>query len=98
MSFLDKAKDALSGAKDKVDDLADEHGDKMKDGIEKAGDFVDEKTGGKYADQVDAVQEKADEVITDLDDTPEAETPEGETPKGETPKGETPKGETPKQQ
>ena len=28
----------------------------IKDGIEKAGDFVDSKTGGKYAGHVDKVQ------------------------------------------
>lgn len=42
MSFLDKAKD-----------LAEKHDDKVDQGIEKAGDQVDQRTGGKYADKVD---------------------------------------------
>lgn len=46
MSFLDKAKDLLAGHDDKVDEA-----------IEKAGDVVDDKTGGKYAGQVDQAQD-----------------------------------------
>jgi hypothetical protein len=34
-------------------------------GIEKAGDAVDEKTGGQHADQVDKAQEAADQKIGD---------------------------------
>ena len=59
MSFLDDAKK-------KVDDVVDEHGDKIADGVEKAGDFIDEKTGGKHADKVDMVQEKAGDAIDSL--------------------------------
>ena len=32
------------------------HEAEIEDGIEKVGDFVDEKTGGQYADQVDQAQ------------------------------------------
>jgi len=46
MGIFDKAKDALSGQEDKVDA-----------GIEKAGDMVDQKTDGKYVEQVDQGQE-----------------------------------------
>ena len=52
MSFLDDAKK-------KLDDVVDEHGDKIADGVEKAGDFIDEKTGHKHADKVDQAQEKS---------------------------------------
>jgi hypothetical protein len=38
------------GLGDKAKDLASEHGDTV-------GDFIDEKTGGKYSDQIDQVQE-----------------------------------------
>mgnify|MGYP003460937563 CR=1 FL=1 len=59
MSFLDDDKK-------KLDDVVDEHGDKIADGVEKAGDFIDEKTGGKHADKVDMVQEKAGDAIDSL--------------------------------
>ena len=55
--FLKKAKDLISGHKEQVGD-----------GIGKAGDFIDEKTGGKYADKVDMAQEKAEGYVDGLDD------------------------------
>lgn len=42
----------------------------IKDGIEKAGDFVDSKTDGKYADKVDAVQRGASDFVDNADDRP----------------------------
>jgi hypothetical protein len=55
MGIFDKAKDALSGQGDKVDA-----------GVEKAGDMVDEKTEGKYAEKVDQGQDMATEKLGDL--------------------------------
>jgi 4-alpha-glucanotransferase len=42
MSFLDKAKD-----------LADKHDEQVDQALEKAGDQIDQRTGGKYSDHVD---------------------------------------------
>ncbi len=53
---------------DKAKDLAAENKDKVEDGIEKAGDFIDEKTGGKYADQVDKGQEAAEDFVEGLEE------------------------------
>ena len=50
MGLMDNAKDALGNNPDKVSQ-----------GVEKGGDFVDDKTGGKYADKVDQGQEFAKE-------------------------------------
>ena len=55
--FIDKAKDMMSGNKDKV-----------KDGVEKAADMVDEKTGGKFSDQIDKGEEAAKDFVEDLDE------------------------------
>lgn len=52
MGFLDKAKDLLSQNADKVDQA-----------IDKAGDFVDTKTQGKYKDTVDKVQDAAKNAV-----------------------------------
>ena len=57
---------ALDDMKDKARDLAEEHGDKIKDGLEKAADFVDEKTGGKHSDKIDKGVEKGRETIDKL--------------------------------
>ena len=42
----------------------------IKDGIEKAGDLVDSKTGGKYADKVDAAQKGASDFVDNANDKP----------------------------
>ena len=44
---------------DKMKSLLGQHGDKVDEVVEKAGDIIDEKTGGKYADKVDKAQEQA---------------------------------------
>jgi hypothetical protein len=45
--------------KDKAEDFARENPDKVDEGLDKAGDFANEKTGGKYEDQIDKGQEFA---------------------------------------
>ncbi|KWX24554.1 antitoxin [Mycolicibacterium wolinskyi] len=52
MGFLDKVKDTLSKNADKVDSA-----------IDKAGDIVDKKTQGKYAQHVDKAQDAAKNAI-----------------------------------
>jgi hypothetical protein len=54
MGFLDKVKDLVSKNADKVDTA-----------IDKAGDIVDKKTQGKYADQVHKVQDAAKKAARD---------------------------------
>lgn len=51
---------------DKAKDLASENKDKVKDGIDQAGDFVDEKTGGKHSEHVDKAQDTAKDYVDDL--------------------------------
>ena len=48
MGIFDKAKDALS-----------EHKDKVEQGITKAADMVDERTGNKYAEHIDKAEDLA---------------------------------------
>ena len=57
MGFLDKAKD-----------LAGEHSDLVKQGIEKAEDAVDSATKGKYSSQIDSAGDKAADYVETLDD------------------------------
>ena len=52
MAFLDKIKSLLSKNADKVDTA-----------IDKAGDIVDSKTQGKYAQHVDKVQDAAKNAV-----------------------------------
>ena len=53
------------GLLDKIKGLLGSNADKVKEGVEKAGDMIDEKTEGKYADKVDMAQEKVDELLDD---------------------------------
>ena len=53
--------------KDQVSKQVDEHGEQIGDGVDKAGDFVDEKTGGQYADKVDQGQEGLTNALDGLD-------------------------------
>jgi hypothetical protein len=53
--------------KDKASDLVDDHGDKVGEGLDKAGDFADEKTGGKYSDQIDQGVDQAKGGLDGLD-------------------------------
>ena len=55
--------------KDKAEALVDSQGDKVGEGLDKVGDLVDEKTGGKYADKVDQAQNVAQEKTGDGDTT-----------------------------
>jgi antitoxin protein of toxin-antitoxin system len=60
MGIFDKAKDALS-----------QHSEHVDTAIDKAGDLVDERTGGRYAEHVDKGQDLAsDRVRTYADGEP----------------------------
>ncbi|MCP2279979.1 MT0933-like antitoxin protein [Nocardia amikacinitolerans] len=47
----------------KAMDLAKQNADKVDTVIDKAGDLVDKKTGGKFAGQVDTAQDAAKKAI-----------------------------------
>ncbi|MEV3988764.1 antitoxin [Streptomyces sp. NPDC049837] len=60
MSVMDKLKQMLKG-----------HEDKAGQGVDKAGDFVDERTQGKYSSQVDTGQENLKQQLgADRDQEP----------------------------
>ena len=65
MGIFDKAKDALS-----------EHSEHVDTGIDKAGDLVDERTGGKYAEHVDSGQDLAADRVREYADGEPESTPE----------------------
>ncbi len=51
---------------DKAKDLASEHEDAVTDGIDKAADLADEKTEGKYSDQIETGADKAKDFVEEL--------------------------------
>ncbi len=63
------------GLFDKVKKLAEEHSDKVEGAVDKAAELVDEKTGGRYSEQIESGSEKAKQAVADLGD-------EGQPPPG----------------
>lgn len=45
---------------DEAKNLADEHGDIVDKGLDEAGQFADNKTGGKYDSQVEGAEQHAE--------------------------------------
>ena len=80
MGLFDSLKKNLPGLKDKVEDLVEEHDDTIKDGLDKAAEFADDKTGGKHHDKIVEGVAKAKDTVDDLA-TPEPGEP-GAKPKG----------------
>ncbi|MCX4446424.1 antitoxin [Streptomyces sp. NPDC058369] len=66
MGFMDNVKAKLAPAKEKVSDLAQQHGDKIDQGLEKAARTVDEKTKGKYSDKIVTGRQKAKDAVDKL--------------------------------
>lgn len=58
--FLDKAKE-------KAAELVDQHADTIDQGIAKATAMADERTGGKYSEQIDTAATKVREGLDTLD-------------------------------
>ena len=66
MGLFDKAKDAISDGQDDIKNQASQHSDQVEQGIDKAGNTVDDKTGGKFSDQIDKGQDALKDKLGDL--------------------------------
>ncbi|MCS0637646.1 antitoxin [Streptomyces sp. LP05-1] len=66
MGFLDSLKARLGPAKDKVSDLAQQHGDKIDHGLDRAARMVDQRTKGKYSDRIESGTGRAKEALDRL--------------------------------
>ena len=56
------------GLLDKAKDLLGKHEEKVEGAIDKVAEVVDDKTGGKYADQIDKGAEAAKNLVGDEGD------------------------------
>ena len=63
MGFLDDAKKLAEQAQD----LAAEHSDEVKQGLDKVEDLADQATGGRFSDQIDSVGDSAAGFVDGLD-------------------------------
>ncbi|WP_345469578.1 antitoxin [Glutamicibacter ectropisis] len=50
----------------KAEEFAKENPEQVSQGIDQVGDFIDDKTGGKFAEQVDGVQQGANDFVKGL--------------------------------
>ncbi len=66
-TLISNGKGGLVGFLDKIKDLAVKNSDKVDTAIDKAGDIVDSKTQGKYAETVDKIQDAAKKAAKDID-------------------------------
>lgn len=80
MSVFDGLKGKAGELKDKATELVGGNADKIKGGIDHAGKFVDQRTGGKYSDKIDGFQSKASEAVDKVDRNQGPGTESGPTP------------------
>lgn len=62
MSFRDVAKKKLT-------ETVKEHGDKIKQGLDRAGHTIDQKTGGKYSEKIERGTRAASNAVDTFNDT-----------------------------
>jgi hypothetical protein len=74
-TILDKAKELATDVKDRVTDLVGENEEKITGAIDKAGEFVDDKTKGKYTEKIDRAQEAAKSAVSKVAGSDKPETP-----------------------
>ncbi|MDO5744261.1 MAG: antitoxin [Micrococcaceae bacterium] len=68
MSVFDELKGKADGLKEKASELIHDNAEKLGGAIDSAGDFIDEKTGGKFAEHVDKVQDGAKNLLNKNED------------------------------
>ncbi|MGH9039048.1 MAG: antitoxin [Acidimicrobiia bacterium] len=56
----------MDDIKNKVRDTAEQHGDKIEEGIDRAREMADEKTGGKHTDKIDKAAQKGKDAIQNM--------------------------------
>lgn len=68
MGFLDDAKDKAEALQEQAEDVAQSHGDKIKQGLEQAEGMIADKLPEDKRDQAGAIVDKAKEMVDRLDD------------------------------
>lgn len=67
MSIFDELKGKAAELKDKASGIIHDNSEKISGAIDHAGDFVDDKTGGKFADKIDKAQDGAKGLLDKVD-------------------------------
>ncbi|WP_026875609.1 antitoxin [Jiangella gansuensis] len=61
--------------KNKITDAVSGNADKVGDGVDKATDFIDDKTGGKYSEHLETADDKARDFLDGLDGDKDRDNP-----------------------
>ncbi|MFH8617034.1 antitoxin [Streptomyces sp. NPDC017979] len=80
MGLMDTLKAKLAPAKEKVSDLAHQHGDKIEHGLDKAAKAVDSRTKGKYSGKIETGTGKAKEALGRIAHKDDGGTPPSQPP------------------
>ena len=64
----------------KATDTVDDHGDTIEQGVDKAADLADAKTGGRYGEKIEAGAEQAKDALDQLDGTADGDISADATP------------------
>jgi uncharacterized protein YjbJ (UPF0337 family) len=80
-TIVDKAKELAEEVGEKVKGMITEHHDQIDNAVDKAGGFIDEKTKGRFSDQIGKAKDAAHSAVTKLsgDDKPGGTGGTGET-------------------
>ena len=62
----EKAQDTYAQHGDKVEGAIDQHADRIDQGIDQAGTFIDDRTGGRFGEQIDAGGDQLRERLDEL--------------------------------
>jgi hypothetical protein len=95
MGLFDTLKRAAGKARKTADDLAEQHGDKIKDGIDKAAGLAEKKLGRGEAKQVDSIAAKAKGLVDDLAKPEAGEAPKPDAAPTDARAGERPEADAP---
>jgi MT0933-like antitoxin protein len=60
----------MGGFLDKAKDWVEQHDKQVDEALEKAGDVIDQRTGGKHSDQIDKAVDTAQEKTGEGDQVP----------------------------
>jgi ElaB/YqjD/DUF883 family membrane-anchored ribosome-binding protein len=60
--LVEKAEDMASDLGNKAGDMAGKAKDQASDGMQQAGDMIDEKTGGRFSDQINSGEQAAQQM------------------------------------
>ena len=74
MSIFDELKGKAEGLKDKAAQVTRESADQAHGVVDNAGNVVDEKTGGKFAEHIDKTQDAAHGLLDKVDSDDEGTT------------------------